>query len=214
MALISSSTVRVRSSALYQPETNSSPYSPSFALRASGCLGNLLPISVPVKPASRVSRRQVSRGVSPPSSGRSSLLQAIGLVPSLTVMAASRFLVVTGSALGLIAAGLDIGRVGVTDLGALGHFGNGDIPPCAAGLAWSASGRCRSRRHRSVPTGGRAGAPVPVRRCWRPSRRWRPGCGHGRRSRSSYRRRGDRRSRIRLLKLSPPQARWSRLMQP
>src|SRR5919107_3626386 len=127
MALISSSTVRVRSSALYQPETNSSPNSPSFALSASGCLGNLLPISVPVKPASRVSRRQVSSGVSPPSSGRSSLLQAIGLVPSLTVIAASRFLASCyGSALGLVAAGFDVGRVGVKDLGALRHFGNGD----------------------------------------------------------------------------------------
>ena len=66
---------------------------------------------------------------------------------------------------------------------------------------WSASDRCRSRRRRSVPTGGRAAAPAPVRRCRRPSRTWRPGCGHGRRSRSSYRRPGDRRSRIRLLKL-------------
>src|SRR4051812_21499088 len=85
IAATSCSTVRFRSSPLYQPQTNSSPYLPSTALSAAGSFGNLLPFSMPVKPASRASARQVSSGVSPPSSGMSSLLQAIGLVPIRTV---------------------------------------------------------------------------------------------------------------------------------
>ena len=53
--------------------------------RGRSC-GNLTPISMPAKPASRASERQVSSGVSPPSSGRSSLLQVIGFIPILTAI--------------------------------------------------------------------------------------------------------------------------------
>src|ERR1700726_3349727 len=48
--------------------------------------GNLPPISVPEKPAIRVSPRHTSSGVSPPSDGRSSLVQVIGLMPRRTAM--------------------------------------------------------------------------------------------------------------------------------
>ena len=89
IAAISSSTDWVRTSPLCQPETSSSPWRPSTACMDATSLGNLPPFSMPVNPAAAASFRQVSSGVSPPSSGMSSLLQAIGLVPSCTVMFAS-----------------------------------------------------------------------------------------------------------------------------
>src|SRR3954468_20953921 len=85
IAAISSSTERVRRSPLCQPETSCSPYLATAACTAAASLGNLPPFSMPLNPASAASRRQVSSGVSPPSSGMSSLLQAIGLVPIRTV---------------------------------------------------------------------------------------------------------------------------------
>ena len=47
-------------------------------------IGLVIFIFTPVKPACLASDKQVSRDVSPPSSGISSLLQAIGAIPNFT----------------------------------------------------------------------------------------------------------------------------------
>ena len=47
-------------------------------------LGNFPPDSIPVNPASLASDKQVSKDVSPPNSGISSLLHAIGAIPNFT----------------------------------------------------------------------------------------------------------------------------------
>src|SRR6187551_3816481 len=70
----------------YQPDTSFRSYFASSGASAVEVFGNLPPISVPAKPASRVSARHVSTGVSPPSEGRSSFVQVIGLMPSLIAM--------------------------------------------------------------------------------------------------------------------------------
>ncbi len=85
IAAHSASTSRSSSRPLYQPETRSR----SCARRIGAqhrwpARGNLLPSSTPVNPASRASRRQVSRVVSAPSDGRSSLVQVSGLMPMRT----------------------------------------------------------------------------------------------------------------------------------
>ena len=69
IAVISCSTLRLRSSALYQPETKESPCRARICFSAVGSAGNLFPFAMPVKPALLASARQVSSGVSPPSSG-------------------------------------------------------------------------------------------------------------------------------------------------
>ena len=51
-----------------------------------GFLGNFPPNSIPVNPDVLASSKHFSIGVSPPSSGISSLLQAIGAIPSLIFM--------------------------------------------------------------------------------------------------------------------------------
>ena len=62
------------------------PKGASAFFNASGSRGNLLPSSMPSKPASLASARQTSSGVSPPSSGMSSLDQPMGLAPMRIVM--------------------------------------------------------------------------------------------------------------------------------
>ena len=47
-----------------------------------GFLGNFPPSSMPVNPANEASSKHCSIGVSPPSSGISSLLHAIGAIPN------------------------------------------------------------------------------------------------------------------------------------
>src|SRR5580700_2184416 len=69
-----------------QPETSFSPCASRSGPSVAASIGNLPPVSVPLKPAARLSFRQVSSGVSPPSSGRSSLDQAIGATPRFIVM--------------------------------------------------------------------------------------------------------------------------------
>src|SRR5271170_6539914 len=72
---------RNSSSVEYQPPTKTRPNSASLALSAAPSFGILLPFSMPSKPASLASARQVSSGVSPPISCKSSLDQPIGLAP-------------------------------------------------------------------------------------------------------------------------------------
>ena len=78
MRTISSSTLSSSNSPENQPDTSCSPWPSRIGLRTAGSIGNLTPVSVPEKPAARVSARHTSSGVSPPSSGRSLLVQAIG----------------------------------------------------------------------------------------------------------------------------------------
>ena len=65
----------------YQPDTSFRSCAASTSFSSRGVFGNFPPVSVPEKPASRLSDRHTSSGVSPPSSGRSSLVQAIGAMP-------------------------------------------------------------------------------------------------------------------------------------
>ena len=53
-------------------------------MSSSDFFGNLPPDSIPEKPASLASDKHCSKGVSPPSSGMSSLLHAIGAIPNFT----------------------------------------------------------------------------------------------------------------------------------
>src|ERR1700733_5432712 len=117
---------RSSSSVEYQPPTKTRPNSASLALSAAPSFGILLPFSMPSKPASLASARQVSSGVSPPISFKSSLDQPIGLAPSRIVIASishalgrQRFLV--------FVSGLD-------DLGPGRSRGHRDVPPGAAGV--------------------------------------------------------------------------------
>ena len=70
---------------------NKDPYQPPGILRLylsnkklviPGFLGNFPPSSIPVNPAEEASSKHCSIGVSPPSSGISSLLQAMGAIPN------------------------------------------------------------------------------------------------------------------------------------
>ena len=94
-AFNSSSASRVRSSAEYQPDTQASPKGASAFFRASASRGNLLPSSMPTNPTSFASARQVSSGVSPPSSSMSSFDQPIGLAPIRIVIVVALSLVVS-----------------------------------------------------------------------------------------------------------------------
>src|SRR6516162_975298 len=84
IAANSSLTDRSRSRPLYHPEISASPNRSRIGRNTAGSRGNLWPSSIPSYPARRASARQVSSGVSPPNSGKSSLLQPIGLMPRRT----------------------------------------------------------------------------------------------------------------------------------
>src|SRR4051812_32524064 len=86
-AAISSAAERRASCALYQPDTSASSWRARIGRSTSACRGNLPPSSMPAKPACRVSARHTSSGMSPPSSGMSSLVHVIGLMPSVTMRA-------------------------------------------------------------------------------------------------------------------------------
>src|SRR5271155_5039422 len=142
---------RSSSSVEYQPPTNTRPNSASLALSAAPSFGILLPFSMPAKPASLASARQVSSGVPPPISSRSSLDQPIGLAPSRIVMVSisyalgpQRFLV--------FASGLD-------DLGPRRSRGHRDVPPGAARvrridrIGVEDDGSSRRRRPRGLERG-------------------------------------------------------------
>src|SRR5271163_1258841 len=120
----SSSAERSSSSVEYQPPTNTRPNSASLAFSAAPPSGILLPFSMPSKPASLASARQVSSDVSPPISFRSSLDQPIGLAPSRIVIASishalgrQRFLVFASR---------------LIDFGPRRGRGHRDVPPGAA----------------------------------------------------------------------------------
>src|SRR3990167_218807 len=81
MRACSALTERLRSSPENQPETSFRRWLARIGPRVFASIGNLTPVSVPEKPACLVSRRQVSRLVSPPSCGRSLFDQAIGATP-------------------------------------------------------------------------------------------------------------------------------------
>src|SRR5215470_4148138 len=89
MRACSSSSGRDRSSPEYQPEISASSCLSRMGPRILGSMGNLTPVSVPENPASRLSFKQVSRLVSPPSWGRSLLVQAMGATPSRIFIAPS-----------------------------------------------------------------------------------------------------------------------------
>src|SRR6516162_8629301 len=110
-----------------QPETSASSCFARIGPRIFGSMGNLTPVSVPEKPACRLSVRQVSRLVSPPSCGRSLLVQAMGAMPRrIFMMAAS-----DAETLLLPARGV-IGR-GLAHALARRSRRNPDIPPGIAG---------------------------------------------------------------------------------
>src|ERR1700675_3235281 len=124
-AAISSRAVRVSRLALYQPPTSTSSNRASSAVSVCGSRGNLPPSSMPVKPMSRASASTRSSGVSPTSSGMSSLIHAIGLTPKriLTLVSPGPFF-----------ESIDIRRPCHAYLGTRRDFGYCDIPPCAPGL--------------------------------------------------------------------------------
>src|SRR5271167_443861 len=116
---------RRRSSVEYQPPTKESPNSASLPLRAAPSLGILWPFSMPATPASLASARQVSSGVSPPISCRSSLLQPMGLAPMRMLMSVSNALAFQRSFV-VPASGADF-RAGR-------DCRHGYVPPEAAGV--------------------------------------------------------------------------------
>src|SRR5690348_6579208 len=83
MRFCSAFTVELRSSPENQPEISASLCFLRIGPSTVGSIGNLTPVSVPVKPAFRSALRQVSSEVSPPSSSMSLFDQAIGATPSL-----------------------------------------------------------------------------------------------------------------------------------
>src|SRR5438046_9451419 len=81
MRACSALTVRVSNSPENHPDTRASLCFCRMGPRTAASIGNLAPVSGPEKPALRLSRRQVSSVVSPPSCGRSLFDQAIGATP-------------------------------------------------------------------------------------------------------------------------------------
>src|SRR5215510_2226143 len=106
-----------------QPETSFKLWAARIGPRTFGSIGNLPPVSVPLKPAARLSVRQVSSGVSPPSCGRSSLDQAMGAMPRRTGMSDSDALLLL--ALGVIGRGLAHALARI-------DLGHADVPPGVA----------------------------------------------------------------------------------
>ncbi len=94
------------------------------------------PFSMPTTPAFLASARQVSSGVSPPISCRSSLLQPIGLAPMRMLMSVSNALAFQR---------LLVIPAGGPDFRPVRHGRDGDVPPEAARVGRSRSDRCRSR---------------------------------------------------------------------
>src|ERR1700722_5146626 len=122
-ALNSSRAERLSNSAEYQPPTKLRPNSASLSLSAVPSLGILWPFSIPTTPASFAWARQVSSGVSPPTSCKSSLVQPIGLAPMRMLISVSNPLQRLGL---LIAAARGV------DFLPLGNLRHGDVPPEAA----------------------------------------------------------------------------------
>src|SRR6516165_3142149 len=107
MRSFSSVSERFRISPENQPETSASPCFARIGPRSIGSMGNLTPVSVPEKPACRLSVRQVSRLVSPPSCGKSLLVQAMGAMPRrIFILAASDAETLLLLARGMIGRGL------------------------------------------------------------------------------------------------------------
>src|SRR5262245_13024195 len=106
-----------------QPETSFNLCARRMGPSLAGSIGNLPPVSVPLKPAARLSVRQVSSGVSPPSCGRSSLDQAMGAMPRRTGMSDSDALLLL--ALGVIGRGLAHALARI-------DLGHADVPPRVA----------------------------------------------------------------------------------
>src|SRR5262245_18103789 len=104
-----------------QPETSFKLWALSIGPRTFGSIGNLPPVSVPLKPAARLSRRQVSSGVSPPSCGRSSFDQAMGAMPERTGMISDSDALLA-LAFGVVRRRLAHGFARV-------HLGHADVPP-------------------------------------------------------------------------------------
>src|SRR5258708_17038910 len=111
-----------------QPETSFSPCAARSGPSLAASIGNLPPVSVPLKPAARLSFRQVSSGVSRPSSGRSSVAHAIGATPRLIVMGVWSWLH-SGALLLLV-----LGVLGRSFAHALprADLGHADVPPGVA----------------------------------------------------------------------------------
>src|SRR3954463_2912714 len=86
-------------------------------------MGNFTPVSVPEKPASLVSARQVSNVVLPPSCGRSLLVHAIGATPKRIFISYTQPLLLLAFAL--------LG-VRFAHRLALAHRRHADVPPCVA----------------------------------------------------------------------------------
>ena len=84
MRFFSSSTLFVLKLAPYQPEQRFNLNSLSFGISSSDFFGNLPPDSIPINPAWLASDKHCSKEVSPPNSGISSLLHAIGAIPNFT----------------------------------------------------------------------------------------------------------------------------------
>src|SRR5271165_1618899 len=124
----SSRAERLSNSVEYQPPTKSIPNEASFAFSAAPSLGILWPFSMPSIPASLASSRQVSSGVSPPISCRSSLVQPIGLAPM-------RMAISVSDPLQLLCVLVSAPRG--ADLRPPRHRRHGDVPPEAAGVGRS-----------------------------------------------------------------------------
>jgi hypothetical protein len=80
-AAISSPAERVSRLVDHHPPIRSRPWRASKRPSAAASRGNLPPSSTPSKPIAAASPRMVSTLVSPPNSGMSSLVQAMGLTP-------------------------------------------------------------------------------------------------------------------------------------
>ncbi len=195
-------------------ETQAMPKGASAFFSASGSRGNLLPSSMPSKPASLASARHTSSGVSPPSSSMSSLDQPMGLAPIRIVMLS--FFPCDQSPTRCAREGLfvSLARPSFT-CGAHATLPAPPRPTSGRPHRWRCSGSVsmtmtvvRSRL-RALPSGR-----PRARRCRRPSSAIAPeACGMG----GEVDRRAASRvacAASRLLKLSPPVARCRRLMQP
>ena len=131
-AAISSSASRRRSSAEYQPEMQARPNGASAAFSACGSRGNLWPSSMPSKPASRASARQVSSGVSPPSLAHDRRSTSRSGWRRCGSACQSSF---DQSICAALRARVDIIRArAASHLGALGDLGHRHVPPMAAGI--------------------------------------------------------------------------------
>ena len=165
----------------------------------------------PRKPASLASARQVSSGVSPPSSGRSSFDQPMGLAPMRIVMSRSFCIASVVDALRVerVLVGLPRGP----HLRALGDFRHRHVPPMPAGVGRGErigvdddDASCASALRASRRAASSAATPSTLRAIAPRLAAW-----------AAKSIAGSVSCRVccrRLLKLSPPVARCRRLMQP